>query len=205
MNADKEASWKSTVRRRGFVFVHVPKTAGFAMTQILTDGIATEHMAASKMRELLGEDWERLFKFGFVRNPAPRALSAFWYLKGGGMNAGDASWSNEHLARFDTCASYLEAMANHQVAFPGYVHFRPQSEFLCAPDGAIMVDFVGRYEHIDRDFSFVADKVGCSPHLSSLNATHIIPEATDDWSDETWGALQDLYSLDFDRFGYAKR
>jgi hypothetical protein len=46
-----------------------------------------------------------------------------------------------------------------------WVHFKPQHHFVCDGTGKVKVDFVGRFESLERDFAYVADRMMCGREL----------------------------------------
>jgi chondroitin 4-sulfotransferase 11 len=80
---------------RAFIFIHIQKTGGSSIVSALRkaapDSISTfsdfaachdplkgQHVFASDLRNYLGDhEWQRFFKFAFVRNPWARLVS--WY------------------------------------------------------------------------------------------------------------------------------
>jgi len=191
-------------RERGFAFVHVPKTAGFAMTSLLLDGVASEHARAIELRAQLGRTtWRSLFTFGFSRDPGQRFLSAFWYLASGGMNERDAAWSSRHLSAFPSAEAMLIAARNGNTELLEWTHFRPQVWFLCGDDRELLVNYVGRYEHLELHFRDIQTRIGIGPYrLPELNRTVKLPERLDHWSDESRQLLFDTYIDDYSVLGY---
>ena len=60
-----------------FIFVHIPKTAGTSIVDFL--GLySKKHLTLIQIKELVGLDWYRSFKFSFVRNPYDRAVSQYF-------------------------------------------------------------------------------------------------------------------------------
>jgi hypothetical protein len=67
--------------------VHVPKTAGVAISLALFGNLAGEHASIRDYQTIYPKSvFERYVRFTFVRNPWDRLLSAFSFLKSGGMN-----------------------------------------------------------------------------------------------------------------------
>ncbi len=189
----------------GFAFVHVPKTAGFSMTCELLDGNITEHATATELRANIGEiEWAKLFTFAFVRDPATRFVSAFWYLKAGGMNKRDSNWARVALSRADSAEDFVGVLTEDNTGLAEWVHFRPQSHFLCdAGTGTLLVEFIGRFENLQDDYFYILRKIG-------LAARYLPRRNESDHHDElvgTWGAtarrqLVELYHRDYELLGY---
>ncbi|HXG79733.1 MAG TPA: sulfotransferase family 2 domain-containing protein [Methyloceanibacter sp.] len=90
-----------------------------------------EHMPASRVRTYLGEDiWRSYFKFAFERNPWDRQVS--WYLYK----------TKSKRVR----PSFERFMASRRRAFVNNYSIYTQ-------DGALAVDFVGRYENLAEDLN----------------------------------------------------
>lgn len=63
----------------GFIFVHVPRTAGRSVTLALGCGIDIRHTKMVDYEKIIGiDDLAKRVKYGAVRNPWDRAVS--WYL-----------------------------------------------------------------------------------------------------------------------------
>ncbi|TWE15199.1 sulfotransferase family protein [Kitasatospora atroaurantiaca] len=193
----------ATFRRKGFAYVHVPKTGGFAMTRKLLDGIATEHATAAELREELGPaEWSRLFSFAFVREPAARFMSAFHYLKSGGMTAIDEEWARANLRGCATAEQFLHRMVDSP-DLADWVHFRSQRTFLCDGRGQILVQFVGRFERLSEDFAFAARRISLpDPALSVLNKTSYGRESLSEWTFESRAQFTQFYRDDYSLFDY---
>lgn len=114
-------------------------------------------------------------RFAFVRHPADRLVSAWAYARQKG-----------NLVRTDMTADALrEFLAS------GHLVSMPQAHWLDAP-----VDFLGRFETLERDFSRVSDR-----KLPHLNAGERGPWPGH-FNPETWALTRDFYRVDFERFGY---
>ncbi|HEY5237362.1 MAG TPA: sulfotransferase family 2 domain-containing protein, partial [Rhizomicrobium sp.] len=138
------------------------------------------------------------YKFSFVRNPWDRLVSAFFYLDAGGCNAFDAAFREEHLARyggdFRAFVLDLERHIHSQ-------HFRPQTHWLCDAGGAVLSDFVARYETIDADFAIIAARLDLPPSLPKLNASSHLPYR-EHYDRDTREAVARAYRQDIETFAY---
>lgn len=64
-----------------------------------------------------------------------------------------------------------------------------------------MVDFVGRMESMDRDFAYVAERLGCDKTLAKVNAgSH--QHYTSYYDEETREIVRRVYRKDIKIFGY---
>ena len=85
--------------------------------------------------------------------------------------------------------------------------FMPQSNWLLAegkfgPDD-IIVDFVGRFEHLQRDFEHVCEVIGIEPpELPHLKKSQRGPYQ-DYYTEETRSIIAQLFADDIQRFAYA--
>jgi hypothetical protein len=85
----------------------------------------------------------------------------------------------------------------------------PQYRFLCAPFSTrIAVDFVGRYEQLDRDFSYVRQRLGLDPSIR-LPHHNRGPQASagGDYRRHYTAAMREVvdrvYREDIELFGYS--
>lgn len=185
------------------VFIHVPKAAGLSITTALY-GHEVGHRPLVEIESGHPEAFAQFFKFGFVRNPWDRLVSAYKFLCHGGMlrYPEDRRFGRFLRARcpdFDHFVlDWLDDHTSHL-----YVHFVPQAEFLRQQDGQLGVDFLGHFESIEQDFSHVAARINPGAQLRRLNASgqrdyralYTTPEMVD--------RVADVYRSDIDLFGYA--
>ncbi|AMO66975.1 hypothetical protein AZF00_01075 [Zhongshania aliphaticivorans] len=127
-------------------------------------------------------------------------ISAYYYLMAGGRTYSDKYWKANYLAEFDDLNHFvlgggLERAVNYAE------HFYPQSYFLCNKNNEIMVDFVGRYENLEADFKYVADRIfGGDLQLSFKNVN--ASNKTDGLSEEAEKMVRSIYCNDFMVFDY---
>ncbi len=102
-----------------------------------------------------------LFKFAFVRNPWDQLASYYkYYLK----MPNHKRHTRVKRMKFD---EFIDFAVAKRLGF--------QKQMLSDADGNLLVDFVGRFEHIKRDFLHVANQLGIVARLPHLNWTWTAP------------------------------
>jgi chondroitin 4-sulfotransferase 11 len=181
------------------IFIHIPKAAGTSVALALF-GKGSRHVPYFVYEQINRRKFNRYFKFTFVRNPWDRLVSSYFFLKNGGMNDADAKWAKENLADFPDFGSFVSGWVNEENIL-SWLHFMPQHYFICNSDGKVMVDFVGKMENMDRDFAYVANKLGCNKTLQKINVGSK-RRYNDYYNEETWGIVRRVYASDIELFDY---
>lgn len=191
---------------RGFdesraIFVHVPKAAGTSVALGLF-GQLPYHYTALQYRVIFGrKDFERYFKFSFVRNPWDRLHSAYTFLQGGGWDDKDRAWFDANLSRFpDFEAFVMDWLTRDRRS--DYIHFRPQVDFVCDRRLNLLVDQLGRFENLARDYASVARRLGRPETVTHANASRKT-NYNSAYSDEMKQHVEDVYAEDIETFDYS--
>jgi hypothetical protein len=207
-----------------FIFIHVPKTSGTSIKDVLGQeiygaGVAPEfqispnphyppaytapfdeHITATELKGRVPADiWDSYFKFGFVRDPFSWAVSNyFFFLRDRADHPAHAFLKSQG---FDGAIRFFLDPGSRGPLVDG-MRLR-QSEFLCDECAKPMVDFVGRYETLESDFGQVCERVGMRPlALPKLNQTRHRPYR--DYYDEHLRTfVYEGMIDDFRRFGYS--
>lgn len=214
-------------RQKYFIFVHVPKTAGTSIRSLLETtfsqparsvvkpssarkfgrrlrrklGLKTyncdpayiqlhNHARAAEYRSLLGNQFDHYFKFAFVRNPFSWQVSLYEYIK-------------------NTPSHRLNIFCN-MIDFEGYLlsgvpeSVRTQSSYLCDEETSCLVDFVGKFENLDLDWSHVSNRLDlpCS-RLPRLNVLSSRKKYSSYLTPKTISLITNRFACDFERFGYS--
>ncbi len=112
-----------------------------------------EHMPASRVRDYVGEEvWRSYFKFAFDRNPWDRQVS--WYLY---------KTKSKRIR-----PSFERFMQDRRRAFVN-------NYAIYTIDGALAVDFVGRYENLQDELAKALDLAGVGRHLK-VPRTNVTPD-----------------------------
>ena len=181
-------------------FIHIPRTGGSSIASTMLDG-RSAHTPYFVYRREFPDEFSEFFKFCFVRNPWDRLVSAFFYLKAGGMDAADRRWAREHLGAYHTFEDFVRGWVN-EASIWTWVHFLPQSYFVIDPAGGQTTDFVGRFECLERDLAQVAARLQIPAPLSRMNASNHWHYTTY-YDDETRAIVARAYASDIAAFGYA--
>lgn len=188
-------------RERHFAFVHIPKTGGTSIRESLAQAIPDavvrtgkwQHPLARLMKSELGERaWRESYTFAFVRNPWARFVS--WY----NAMRERPPLPNHERAR-DEIADFPEFL--RRATDYGIPIWRGQRDWLTEND-EVIVNFVGRYETLQRDFAIVCRHLGVSVPLAHANATTKV-DYRDYYSRASRRLVAERCRRDIETFGYS--
>jgi len=135
------------------------------------------------------------FKFAFTRNPWCRFFSAYNEFS---SKSNHSEWNSDikrHKDFNSFCLNFVKSSASSDV------HFLPIYNQITI-DGKLAVDFVGRFENIEKDFEKVTSKIKKKTKLKF----HSRPTATNSYrgfyNNETRNIISRFYKNDIDMFGY---
>jgi len=194
-----------------FIFIHVYKVAGISVRQALRPyaprplwlralhklGVPLPwwwrafppHIRAHQLQTSLPPAiFDQYFKFAFVRNPWDWQVSLYHYM--------------------------LQEPTHHQHAlikslpdFTAYITWRVsqdkklQSDFITAPNGELIVDFVGKYENLAADFARICDHLHINATLPHLNQSAHRPYQSY-YTPHTRDLIAQHFAPDIERLGY---
>lgn len=185
------------------IFVHIPKCAGISVSRSLFGNVSGAHHSIQKFQIMFAPDeFAQYFKFTFVRNPWDRLVSAFHFLKKGGLTVQDKDWSDRYLAPYpDFDAFARHGIQNRQIFF--FPHFRPQYTYICLLGRQPAMNFIGYFENLSRDFDYICQTLKLDASLKSLNRN---PDRESDfrkyYTNETRDIVGRLYADDIRMLGY---
>jgi hypothetical protein len=182
----------------GYLFVWINKTAGVSVAKAI--GVEKDrynHYTAAELQRILGRDtYDKMFTFAFVRNPWDKVYSEFRF----------RIWTHQNeLTPTASFADWVRATYVHRD--PRYHDwpkmFLPQIEWLTDGDGRIAVDFIGRFENLQRDFDRICDSLGKEGiSLTHENQSRKNCNYRDKYDDKTRSIVEDHFKADIDFFGY---
>ena len=184
------------------IFIHIPKTAGISLVNGIYGSVSNEgHRKVHFYKKIFGKKFKKFFVFSFVRNPYDRLYSAYKFLQTGGMNIHDQNAYKQHLIGYKNFEDFIFNGLNNQIVNE-IVHFKHQSEFICNDYGEIIVDFVGKYENLDKDLSQLSKLINKDiilPHLNKGKAKHKCDKI---YTNEMKEIVYKMYRRDFEIFNY---
>jgi len=183
------------------IFIHIPKVAGTSILAALgkQKDKGRDHVSWQSYKKSDKKRFSSYYKFSFVRNPYDRALSAYRYiLSGGNQGKQDLAIAKE-MAEYSDFDDFV-ARGLWQGAFRSHLLFLSQSSFVMDGNETLMVDFLGHFETLDKDFKQVANKLGISSEIAHRNKGSV--EAGAGMTAATREKLAILYAQDFVNFGY---
>jgi hypothetical protein len=187
------------------IFVHIPKTAGISITKSLFGNLGAGHMTIKKYQIIFNNiEFNSYFKFTFVRNPWDRLVSAYNFLKKGGFDNYDKFWAQKNLSNYMDFDSFVKNGLRRK-SVQSWKHFVPQYKFICSEDGMPMVDFIGYFENLDNDFSYVQKKLGISSNSKLLHLNKSMKrndEYKEYYTEETKKIVEYVYHKDIQLLGY---
>ena len=185
-----------------FIFTRVAKTASSTILQSLRKGVDdlspvvdddwkhdVNHIPLWYLKKNIPEkEFNLYFKFGFVRNPWDRLVSAYHYsVKWYTIN--DAQKLN--LKKFDNFSTWLR-----HGSIGGFNKYGSQLSYVRG------CDFIGKTENLQEDFNIVCDKIGIPrhklPHANKTKHKHY----TEYYDDETKQFIAEKFAKDIEYFGY---
>lgn len=185
-----------------FIFLHIPKTAGSSIRDALggkTDarrvvlyGDRYKHLTAKQALEAFGQDkWESYFKFAFVRNPWERMVSFYsFHRQGGGCNARIIAFCRKR-----SFSDFLQTYVNID-RWQG-----PQFDWMTLDGNSLAVDFVGKVENLERDFSSICEKTGVDATLLRMNLSKHA-HYTEFYDEQSRKIIANAHAKDIEYFGY---
>ena len=183
------------------IFIHIPKTAGVSLAKAIYGDVSLEGHRSFYFNSIaLNTKNEVFFFFAFVRNPFDRLYSAYKFLRKGGMNNFDKLTFETHLSEFKDFEDFILNGLNKKLIYQ-ITHFIPQHEYLCDSKGNILVDFIGRFENLDKDIILLSKKLKKDINLSHHNFNSKL-DYTEVYTDEMIYRVSNIYQKDIDIFKY---
>ena len=202
---------------KNFLFVHVQKTAGTSLTQVLAPVCLqpsqsklnrlgsklrlvswrhhrfSKHAPLSEAQEVLPPAvYAAMFKFAFVRNPWSRLVSWYEYI---------LRTESHHRRDRVIGLGGFDAFVEQYTAHPR----RSQWSMLANRNGQLGVDFVGRFEHLQRDLAQLTERFGLHaqvlPHVNRIEThawqSHYSPRSIE-WVRQRWRQEIEVFGYEFE-------
>tara|TARA_R110000824_G_C15207272_1_gene676266 strand:- start:483 stop:1070 length:588 start_codon:yes stop_codon:yes gene_type:complete len=184
-----------------YIFIHIPKCGGNSLLKICRSiNISIiGHNIRNKNFKYLKDRAEKGYVFTFSRNPWDRLVSAYFYIKQGGLLTEDKVDYDRYLSHY---SSFEDMVLNWNDILFNQIHFKEQYKWICDSNGELIPDFIGKLENLQEDFNIVCDKIGIPrqklPHKNKTKHKHY----TEYYDDETRQIVAEKYAKDIEYFGY---
>lgn len=165
------------------------------------------HINKATLLERMWNPYQHYFKFAFVRNPWDRLVSCYMSkVVQGGSGMKMRKYGGIRIRRDMTFEEFAKAVCQIPDE-EANIHFRSQHVFVCddGPEKHLLADFVGRFENLEEDFEFVAERIGLKtglPHAGSSRSKNLHSYRT--FYDENLARMVgERYREDVEIFGYS--
>ncbi len=200
--------------RHEFIFFAVPKTATHTIREALRQHLVPDdweqqtlfgqqalpipdiariqhgHISVRQIRPNIEPAiWGNYFKFAFVRNPFDRFVSTCFFL-----NRNNLNFKNSAVGFMKQRLQFNK--------FRERVLVMPQSELLIDDNRQIAVDYVGRYENLQRSYDEICDRIGVPTTLLGLKNPSDHAAFREYYDDELRDVVGKFYEADLRLFGY---
>ncbi len=191
------------VNEYGAIFIHIPKAAGTSIYTSLFGTLGGGHMSAKRYKIMFGPmKFNAYYKFTFVRNPYDRVLSAYNFLKKGGMNSYDKKFADTNIIQYKNFDDFVINGLNVKKDIQNWIHFVPQYKFLMI-DNDINGIFIGKLENIDQDFKYISNVLGIKAELKKTNSSNTEINYKEFYrNDEVKQIIERIYEKDLQFFDY---
>lgn len=183
------------------LFIHIPKCAGISVNHAIYGSLGGGHQTLNHyMRVFPPEQLLSYFKFTIVRNPWDRLVSAYFFLQKGGFEEADRCWFNNELSEYSGFSDFVQNWLTRETIWTRH-HFRPQYHYFLDRNRKLPLDFIGHFETIDRDFDYIASRIGIEKKLPQHNASQH-RNYRDYYDNATRAIVEKVYAEDIGLLGY---
>ncbi|MDP0490493.1 MAG: sulfotransferase family 2 domain-containing protein [Verrucomicrobiota bacterium JB023] len=178
---------------RRFCFIHIPKTGGTSIERAFgwyQGNRGDQDHQTLILKQENGSIEDDYFVFTYVRNPWSRMVS--WY---------------RNVMRDEKKRKRMKMWPRQ--SFPSFVaktikrnQLPPQWDWVKTRNDELGVDFVGRFEHLQRDFETICGKL----EIDTITLPHEVASTPVDYrsfyEDKTRRLIEDYYRKDIENWGY---
>lgn len=191
---NKSDVYSKVYDKANLIYIHIPKAAGTS----ICDAIFRDdpwHFSADELRFINRKKFDTYKKIAFVRNPIDRIVSTYLYSKT--HIEKNPNTSINFLKDVDSIDDFVERFLDAKLVEEHYF-FWTQDLYI-----GDEVSFIGKFENIKSDFIKLKDSFGIKNDIEHKNKSKKSKEIIN-IKKSNLDKIIDLYSKDFERFGYDK-
>ncbi|MFK5982021.1 MAG: sulfotransferase family 2 domain-containing protein [Flavobacteriaceae bacterium] len=187
-------------KRKDIIHIHITKTAGTSLIHSSkfkksnkSKGVKKHYFSKEIIDIINQENWDKAFKFTFVRNPWDRLYSLYRF-----KLRKNKILSEEQGNTFEI---WLKKTIEMQQAHT-YQKSKPQVDWLKDFNNTIDIDFIGRFEELESDVNKLSKILNMKIDLPHINQTLPIIHYSSAYDDELEDLVRIHYKEDIDLFNY---
>ena len=200
-----------------FIFVHIPKTGGTSVEHKLRkygtvlqgkgnfDSIYYKHATALSIKRIMGDEYDKYFKFTFVRNPWDWVVSNYAFNRGLGrpwiINTGYSlsgkvpDWAKD-MSFSEWLVWWIDTL------------YPSQSVMFTRANGEPLVDAIFKFESLTSDFNKLKTRLQLyiwRPRLPHLKSSNRRADYKSYYDDQSMKLVQEHFALDIEYWRSGKR
>lgn len=202
------------------IFVHIPKTGGTSIEKTLgikgnppipdhaifygfRKGKYLQHLTALEIKKMVSVNvYNNYFKFSFVRNPYDKLVSDFLWFKNHAHLPEVKAMDFEDFLFKRVIPIRNNEDINQKIRFAESQHYQDQYKFITDEKKKKIVEFIGRFENLQKDFEKVCRHIG----IETTKLPHLFNSGCKDhrsyYNRKTKNAVTRIYKEDLEMFGY---
>ena len=199
---------KSCISDLGCIFIHIPKCAGNAVQKSLFGEVVFGHQTIRQYQVALPQSlYQNAWKFTITRDPFERIVSAWRFLKAGGLYLNDEKYFAETLSQYETFDHFVNDWLVYQdLDQCGCAHFKTQLHYLRNLRGEVAMDSIIKLSDLSDEYPKLRNRFGGGELITDnktkgesvdLSAYYI--------SEETLSNIACIYASDIQVLDYSSR
>lgn len=157
------------------------------------------HWPAEKIKNNIDDNiWQNYFKFGFVRNPWSLQVSVYYYIK-----QHPNHYEHQRVMKLKNFKGFVKwrFISSCKSKPPLYLDVLYQKDFFYDKNGNCLVDYIGRYENLEKDYKYICDKIKIKNKLPHINKSHHF-DYHKYYDNQTKQQIAKVYKKDIELFKY---
>ncbi|WP_263261288.1 sulfotransferase family protein [Pseudomonas sp. RIT-PI-S] len=187
-------------RENRCLFINIPGCEGCTIHASLFGRWNPGHVPLRWYERQFPKEYAASFKFAFVRDPVDRVYVAW------------ARWMEARLFVTAECGEGVDLEEGfdgfvdrwmHEEHIHDHADFAPQADFLTDKQNRLTLDFIGRYETLERDFGSLRDFL-CIPATLPWSAPAYERTPGARYAVSAWARrrIRQVYARDYELLGY---